>query len=670
MNNQAPNHSLIEEPEQINFTEPKSKQRIEDWLQNHHWLIALIIIAIGFIIRLLAASFGYLNPDEVYNILTANQSSLIDVYRESMNMNPHPPLYYLLLYFWRLFGSSDFYLRLPSVIGGTLALWFAFKWLSITFNAIAGLIGLILLSFATEVVALSAEVRDYAVLLFLIFSSLYLLERGLKEKSPLIIAFFSITLPLSIFTNYSAIWFAIVLGIYMLWQVIRGQVSGKVKMVWFIGQIFTVSLCIFLYITCLSKLKGSALESYCKEGWLRDSYFNPGHESIILFPLKNTFLVFRYLFSSSVVGIIVLLLFLAGIIILLVKGLSLEQSQPKRRILGFLLLLPFIITCASAINGFYPYGGTRHSLFLIAFAIAGVSYFLSRVLGKRIWFVLLGAIILMPIWKIVSLPPSQHINPQDQRRELMTSAMDYLQQILPSNGILFSDIQTQQILRWYFCKGEPTPYKSAPPGFTEIAWRGFHFVRKETWYIPADSFGFDFRRMAEAYHLKCGERVYVAAAGWGANLALGLYHLFGVTYPGLQTFGRGISIFTVPVVGDALDSLAVATASLKRLNVKSVFWPTHYFTDSTHNLTDPLSNQILTYTQLYDKLISGESDFNEYLPSIAFWIFDSPERHPEFMRYMNDSENYITEDYRFTLIYVNLQSVACVYLIELIDQNQ
>ena len=48
-----------------------------------------------------------------------------------------------LLYFWRALGTSELWLRLPSVLAGTVFCWIFYKWLSKAAGNLAGLIGLL-----------------------------------------------------------------------------------------------------------------------------------------------------------------------------------------------------------------------------------------------------------------------------------------------------------------------------------------------------------------------------------------------------------------------------------------------------------------------------------------------------------------------------------------------
>lgn len=153
-------------------------------LDRRRGLFALAILAPGFAIRILWAQDRSLRADEAVHFLTVNLPGVLDVYRESLN-NAHPPLFFLLLHFWVRLGSSEFFLRLLSVLLGTVFLWLAYRWVLILSGRPAALLSLAVLSFSPAMVELSAEVRDYALLLLLMAASLLLHERALAERSPL-----------------------------------------------------------------------------------------------------------------------------------------------------------------------------------------------------------------------------------------------------------------------------------------------------------------------------------------------------------------------------------------------------------------------------------------------------------------------------------------------------
>ena len=118
---------------------------IESWLPSHLDLAAGVILIAGFLARLWAASGSFLNADEALHFRLANQSSLLEAYKQSLT-GLHPPLFILLLHLWRGLGSSELWLRLPSVIAGTVFCWLFFKWLTLVAGKLSGFLGLMLVA--------------------------------------------------------------------------------------------------------------------------------------------------------------------------------------------------------------------------------------------------------------------------------------------------------------------------------------------------------------------------------------------------------------------------------------------------------------------------------------------------------------------------------------------
>jgi len=85
-----------------------------------------LIAAIGVILRLVVIARATLSGDEAYSAAVA-QSPLIDVIVAGLRYDVHPPLYYLQLHVWALFGDGDGWLLLNSfawaVAGGVSLFW-------------------------------------------------------------------------------------------------------------------------------------------------------------------------------------------------------------------------------------------------------------------------------------------------------------------------------------------------------------------------------------------------------------------------------------------------------------------------------------------------------------------------------------------------------------------
>ncbi len=206
---------------------------VEGWMVEHLDHLAFVVVAAGFVLRVLAAMRSYLNPDEALHYLLLNQPSAFLAYKASLT-NAHPPLIYMVVYYWHFLGRSEWMLRLPSVVAGTAFCWMFYKWMGLAFGRVASWIGLVLATFPPTMIALSAELRAYALLLFCLSSALYFLERAFAEKSAPLMWAFSVFLHLAILTHYSTVFFAVATGVYVLARIADGQLPRKVVTAWVI----------------------------------------------------------------------------------------------------------------------------------------------------------------------------------------------------------------------------------------------------------------------------------------------------------------------------------------------------------------------------------------------------------------------------------------------------
>ena len=275
------------------------------WLENHASVAAIFLTLLGFMARLLAASGIFLNPDEALHFRLANQLSLALAYKASLTA-AHPPLFIFLLYFWRALGTSELWLRLPSVFAGTVFCWMFYKWLSKAAGSLAGFIALLFVALLSPIVLIAAEVRQYALLLAFLVSALYFLDEAFAEKSPSRMAAFSLCLYLAMLFHYSAFLFAAALGIYALFRIFTERPPASLVAAWAIGQLGGLALAVFLYRTHLSKLgvgdSRTALQGWMSEYYLQRSYFDPAHDNPVKFLVGHSFGVFQYFFGQLAVG--------------------------------------------------------------------------------------------------------------------------------------------------------------------------------------------------------------------------------------------------------------------------------------------------------------------------------------------------------------------------------
>lgn len=414
------------------------------------------LVAAGMFLRLRLAWLTFLNPDEALHYFLAHQPSLKLTYQASLT-TAHPPLMILFLRYWSLLGRSEFFLRLPFVIAGTLFCWVMFLWIRRVTGKTTACFGLAMFLFSPSLISLSAEIRQYSLLLLFCACCLYWLERALEIDGHHSVRWTSLSaaaLYLALLTHYSAMIFAAVVGLYGLVSLAREKWPAKLTGWWVAGQTGALAICAFLYESQISKLRESGVPSEIAATWLRSSIFQPGQNHFVAFSWTNTLRLFRYFFSQGTIGVIGFALFAFALIVLLWTHQN-SEAKSRNHELATLLAAPFLITILLAIAGVYPYGGTRHDVVLAIFAISGISigFDLMSLGGSGTTANLVKTALLalsMLLCNFYPSPTGPYIGPHNQRRELMRQALSFLRS-LPPDALLLTDAQGSMVLNYYLC---------------------------------------------------------------------------------------------------------------------------------------------------------------------------------------------------------------------------
>ena len=491
---------------------------VERWLSDHLDGVALLVVAAGFGVRLVVASRSYLNPDEALDYLLINQPSALLAYKASLG-NAHPPLLYLLIYFWHFLGRSELMLRLPSVLAGTAFCWVTFKWIRIVFGKAASLIGVTFAAFSPALIALSAELRPYAVLLFFMGGALYFLERAFEEKSVRGIWYFSVFLYLAILTHYSAVFFVAAVGIYSLVRFLDSMFSRPILVAWAIGQAGALAIYGLLYATHVSKIKKDEMALWASP--MDNAYFHAGRGSLLTFTRQRTWDIFHFMFGQRYISVAMFLVFAVGVAFLLVRDVVSRRGNRRPDYSGILLLLPFVAVWSAALAGIYPYSGSRHTIFLAPFAIAAASFLLAAIYGQKLWAGLLIAALIVGASNTSAETFEPFIKKEDQSRTLMTGAMNYIHQSIPRSETILVDYQSSLPLTYYLCGPKAAAQiEPSQDEFVRFRCDGYSIVstKYDVYKLTPGNFPAQFEEMARTEGLEPGDRVWVFQNGWGANL--------------------------------------------------------------------------------------------------------------------------------------------------------
>jgi hypothetical protein len=531
----------------------------DQWFEAHAGLAAIIVILLGFLARLWAASGIFLNPDEALHFRLANQASFALAYKESLTA-AHPPLFILLLYYWRAFGVSELWLRLPSVLAGAVFCWMFYKWLSRTAGNLAGFIGLLFVALLPPIVLIAAEVRQYSLLLAFLASALYFLDVAFQKNSPSRMAASSLCLYVAMLFHYSAFLFAAALGVYALLRIFTKRPPAGVVATWAIGQLGGLALAIFLYKTHLAKLgvgdSRTAMQGWMSESYLQRSYFDPSRDNPLMFVVGHTFGVFQYFFGQLAVGIAVGIVFLVGVALLLrgkglPAGVETRNDRASSRRLGIFLLFSFATAAATSLVHIYPYGGTRHTAFLIMPALAGVSVTIACLASERWARGLAIAFLVLMACFAFGKPRQPRMERADQSLTHMADAMNFVGENVKPSDLIFTDYQSDLILGHYLCRQRPISLEVTAADFEQFSCGGHQVVASDfraAWMFWADNFPKEWQRVVHTYNLKPGDTVWIVQTGWGVDLPADLQKHFAEFHDlQFESFGKNIKIFRMTV---------------------------------------------------------------------------------------------------------------------------
>ncbi len=475
-------------------------------------MVPALVLAAGFGARLFEAGAYFLNPDEALHNLLASQPSVGLAYKAALT-NAHPPLLILVLYYWRALGQSELMLRMPSVLAGTVCCWVAYLWLKEVTDRSTAFIGLLLFAFAPTLIGLSAEIRQYALLLFFMSGCLYLSERAIKQDSPFLMILFSFSLYGALLVHYSSLLFAFTMGVYMLVRLYPYRERPRLIAVWTAGQIGGLALSAYYLITHVARLKQSGMAGGIAETWLRKSIFHSCENHVAAFVAAQTLRVFTYLLSHGVGGTLALAAFLVGMVSLL-KNPSTEK-RPAARELALLLGLPFVVNCAVALAGLYPYGGTRHNAFLALFGLSGAGIGLAAWKPRGNWIRPLVIFSCLALCNRFPAPPPQ-IKAKNHGRILMKDAVESLRASAPAGSIIFADYQSGLLLGYYVCGHGVV--QTFPPlqAFARRECGPYTAIttRPQEWKFYASDLPGQLANVARAYNLAPGTKLWLFDAGW------------------------------------------------------------------------------------------------------------------------------------------------------------
>ena len=345
--------------------------------------MALMVGALA--IRIVGISEWWLNPDEgiYYSLVTRARFA---GFWEEVAANAHPPLYYLLLRGLGVLSWDFVWFRVLSLLFGVVAVglvWVIARRLSNggAAGTVAALTAGLLLAFSPGAVELSQVVRPYTLQMVVLGAALLSLLRYLDasadqaaspDEAPAGIpvrelGWYVVFVLLALLTHYSS---ALALAAFGLVVLHDGAAHGTRRRAWrtvFAVHALPAVVLGVVYLTHLRTLMGSDLAEDALDGWLAP-YMIGGLRDAWL-----AFLGFQHLIAVPWLRGVTAILTLGALGVSVVVG-------PRRP--AVLLGSAFLVALVAAALGLYPLGSTRHSAWLLVFAVPVLGWGVGWALGR------------------------------------------------------------------------------------------------------------------------------------------------------------------------------------------------------------------------------------------------------------------------------------------------
>ena len=515
-------------------------------------LAAVIVVAIGFVWRLWLAHATFFNTDEAWHYSAANQGSLLAAYRASLTL-AHPPLLIFIIYFWRHLGTSDAMLRLPCVLAGSVFCWIFYKWLTILLGRTVAWCGLIFAIFLPPMIALSAELRQYTLMLMFAVIAAYLFERSLADNSATMMLLCFVSLYLAMLSHYSTFLIGAALGIYAILRMLAHRPALAVTISWVGGEVGAAELAWLVYATHISKLgdvyRGAQPLHRFGDFYLADWYFHPGQDHILPFFYRSSFGVFRFMFGQTGIGQLATLLFLCAIAILLF-GKTRSTAFPPPRSTAAFLACPFLLNWIAVVAGLYPYGRTRQCAFLAIFGLAGVSVSVGKVARNRLPLAGAFALGLVVFCQIFGTLQGRDMLPlKEQRHEHMDQAVQFIRSHVAPKDEMFTDKATSFQLRHYLCRNSVVSVARAPDGTESFLCDGLRIVStgSNDGALSPRTVVARWQDRTQYHGWTQPNQIWVLQAGWASGLGEALRQQSpAFAQLEIYSFGRYIEAFELP----------------------------------------------------------------------------------------------------------------------------
>jgi len=478
--------------------------------------------------------------------MTGAYSSLYEIWRAHLP-NRNPVLPYFLLHGMLEIGRSEWWLRLPSLIGGLLTIYAGFLVGREAGGKSLGLVMAFLLTFSPIHARLSQVLRYYSPMVAFLMLGFYFYLRWHNRRQTSDAVLFSVFSCLAVSCHYMAVVFVFSAGIHSLaWALRKGEKKQAAVDLACAYAPLAITLG-FFFLTHIIFLQTASSRVGFVSPWLRALYPETLFEGGL-----NTLNVFGFLFGQHLFGMeakstyqsgaIYLAIFLFGLIVLW------KQNQWS---LVALCLIPFPLGVLFGKLHLFPFGASRHSVYLTPLIFIPAAIAIQQVLASKRRLVIIPGVLLLFGYatfhttfreRYLAFPTVATI---EQARQC---ARDFWRKTEPGDTFLTTR-GTICTLAFYLDihEGNFVDEESNIEGGSKASLiRDRHLLRRPGWSWDTEDFLSFVRSMGQMPEYQELDSVWVLDAGWGPNLK----EIFAPNSSGyelleLNSYGNKISLMRI-----------------------------------------------------------------------------------------------------------------------------
>ena len=412
------------------------------WIKKNRELYSiLLLLLLAFVCRVLFLGEQSLWLDEAVIYIQTKQKNVLDVYRNVMEYEGHiGPVYHMLNYFFtKLFGFSEWALRFPSALYGTITVYLTYKIAKTLFSWRIALYAALILAVSPFHIWYSQEARMFSLWGMFILITVYLFIKIIQSDKFEIKLWLLMTLfaALSIWTFLNSIFIFFAMGVYLLINVKRDH---KTLIYFTLSMIIAACSCIPALYSLIIR---DTTEVATKIGGIRKPSIFDFVYAFYVFNVGTTFgpplIKIRALLSLGSVTAIktilrdhgaVIIISMSGYGTLFVYALSKifkKYQETAHRFLLMILFLPLIVVFAiTYLSTLVPFN-IRYILALLPFYIILLCFGIDK-LSKIKRYLVVGFCL---IFSAISLY-NYHFNP-DYAKIDFRSVVSNLKEIADPN---------------------------------------------------------------------------------------------------------------------------------------------------------------------------------------------------------------------------------------------